>query len=131
MTLLESVVAFVLLAVVGVACLDLSRGATGLETRSVEWTRAVALGDAALDAATAGIPLDAKADASTGNDAGGTARSARVEREPWAKGDGIDVVTVVVTLPGGAEYRASRLVPADRRGAVRSSVNRTSAAGSR
>jgi hypothetical protein len=103
MTLLESVLAFVLLAVVGVACIDLSRGATGLETRSVEWGRAVAVGEAALSAASVGVDATAVGvfDGARGS----------VERRPWAKGDGVDVVTVTVTLPDGATYRTSRLVP--------------------
>ncbi|HYW32630.1 MAG TPA: hypothetical protein VE869_14120 [Gemmatimonas sp.] len=114
MTLIESVVAFVLLAVVGVACLDLSRGATGLETRSVEWTRAVAVGDAVLDGAAAGIgPVEVDAMV---NDASALQAPTRVEREPWSKGAGVDVVTVIVTLPGGTRYRASRLVSTGQRG---------------
>lgn len=111
MTLIESVVAFVLLAVVGVACLDLSRGATGLETRSVEWTRAVAVGDAVLDATAAGI--GAPEVAAMANDA--SVQRARVERQPWSKGDGVDVVTVIVPMPGGTEYRVSRLIATGRR----------------
>ena len=129
MTLLESVVAFVLLAVVGVACLELSRGATGLETRSVEWTRAVALGEAALDAAAAGVAPEAMGDPGAGSDAWKNA--ARVEREPWRKGDGIDIVTVMVALPGGAEYRASRLVLSGRRDPRQRDPNRVSVRGAR
>ena len=104
MTLLESVVAFVLLAVVGVACIDVARGATGLETRSVEWGQAVAVGEAALAAATQGVDA-AGAGVFVGNP------GATVERRPWSKGDGVDVVTVTVPLPTGASYRTSRLVP--------------------
>jgi hypothetical protein len=100
MTLLESVVAFVLLAVVGVACLDLTRGATRLETSSVEWTRAVTLGESALAAAAAGSLPDDPA-----------FRTVRITRRPWGPaGDGIDVVEVQVPLPEGAVFRASRLV---------------------
>lgn len=103
MTLLESVMAFVLLAVVGVTCLDLSRGASGLAHRSAEWSRAVAAGESALSAAASGVP-----DAEIASD------SVRVSREPWAEDAGVDVVTVTVTLAGGAEFRASRLVRAER-----------------
>ena len=52
MTLLEAVVAFVLLSVVGVVCLDQSRGATQLQVRSAEWTRAVTLAESAMAEAT-------------------------------------------------------------------------------
>ena len=99
MTLLESVIAFVLLAVVGVACLDLTRGATSLQTSSVEWTRAVAIGESALDAATAGAPLDDPA-----------FRGARITRRPWGADEGVDLVEVAVPLPNGALFRSSRLV---------------------
>jgi len=100
MTLLESVIAFVLLAVVGVACLELTRGAVRLETSSVEWARAVATSESALDAAAAGAPLDEPA-----------FRAAAVSRRPWGIADErIDVIDVAVILPGGAVFRASRLV---------------------
>ena len=54
MTLLEAVIAFVLLALVGVVCLDQSRGASQLQRSSAEWERAIAVADAALATATAG-----------------------------------------------------------------------------
>lgn len=100
MTLLESIVAFVLLAVVGIACLDLSRGATGLEVRSVEWSRAVATGESALAAAAAGVPTDDAA-----------FHGVQLTRTPWRDGaDGIDLVDVEVPLETGAAFHATRLV---------------------
>ncbi len=104
MTLLETVIAFVLLAVVGVACLDLARGATGLETQSVEWTRAVAVGESAMAAAAANVRPDDRA-----------FTNVRVARRPWRNGeDDVDVIDVSVTLPSGAVFRSSRLVRASR-----------------
>lgn len=99
MTLLESIIAFVLLAVVGVACLDLARGATSLETSSVEWGRAVAVGESALAAAASGA---SQADAESGG--------ARIDRRPWDREPGVDVVDVTVTLWSGATFHMSRLV---------------------
>lgn len=114
MTLLETVVAFVLLSVVGIACLDLSRGATGLETRSVEWSQAVALGDAVLTAAASGATDDAL------NANAAYRRSVRIQRMPWRDAaDGIDVLDVQVMLPTGATYHATRLVRTRRAAAVR------------
>lgn len=114
MTLLETVVAFVLLSVVGIACLDLSRGATGLETRSVEWSQAVAIGDAVLTAAASGATDD---DLLT---SGTSRRDVRVQRMPWRDGaDGIDVLEVQVMLPTGASYLATRLVRTRRAPAAR------------
>ena len=104
MTLLESVIAFVLLAVVGVACLDLTRGALRLETSSMEWTRAVAIGESALQSAAAGDAPE-----------GPAFRGVEIVRRPWAAGEGrIDLIEVRVPLPGGAEFRAARLVQSSR-----------------
>lgn len=99
MTLLESVIAFLLLAVVGVACLDLARGATGLETSSAAWSRAIATGESAMAAAAAGIPLDEIA-----------RDGVQVMRQSRAGDAGVEEIEIVVALPGGAEFRASRLV---------------------
>lgn len=99
MTLLESVIAFVLLAVMGIACLELSRGASSLETRSVEWSHATAVGEAALTAAAAGVPLDDPA-----------FRHVTLRRTPWRGGSaGLDVIDVTVELPNGAAHHAVRL----------------------
>ena len=96
MTLLESVVAFVILALVGIACLDLSRGAAQLERSSVEWSRAVARGEAALAAASIDAPIDVPAGVS-------------IQRAPWRAG--VDRVEVVVDVSAGRVFRVSRLVP--------------------
>ena len=95
MTLLESVVAFVILALVGIACLDLSRGAAQLERSSVEWSRAVALGEAALAAASVDAPMM-------------VASGVVVQRAPWR--DGVDRVDVAVNLSAGRVFRITRLV---------------------
>jgi len=96
MTLLESVVAFVILALVGIACLDLSRGAAQLERSSVEWSRAVARGEAALAAATTDAPIDVPAGVS-------------VQRAPWRSG--VERVEVTVDVSSGRVFRVARLVP--------------------
>lgn len=98
MTLLESVVAFVILALVGVACLDLSRGAAQLERSSVEWSRAVARGEAALAAAATDAPIDVPAGVS-------------VQRAPWRAGVERVEVAVAVDVSAGRVFRVARLVP--------------------
>jgi len=103
MTLLEAVIAFVLLSVVGVVCLDQSRGASQLQAQSAEWTRAVALAESVLaeaavsatDAATAG--LDSRI---------------RVVRRPWRAG--VDVIEVSVPLDRGGDFTLQRLTPTAR-----------------
>ena len=114
MTLLEAIIAFVLLSVVGVVCLDQTRGATQLQVRSAEWTDAVARAESALAEAT-GSALPAMA---TGNDEGNVAvvgaedRSAdqpNVSRTPWR--GGLDRIVVRVPLASGGAFVLERLVP--------------------
>ncbi len=95
MTLLESIVAFVVLALVGIACLDLSRGAVQLQRSSAEWTAAVRIGDAALASALLG---DAPSPDAT------------VSRRSWRNDRAIEVVEVSVPLQHGGTYRLQRLV---------------------
>ena len=107
MTLLESIVAFIVLALVGIACLDLSRGAVELQRSSEEWTRAVTIGESALAAATAGATVDdAFGPASERDNA--RAMTPRILRRVWR--DGVDVIEVTVPLPSGGEYQVSRLI---------------------
>ena len=107
MTLLESIVAFIVLALVGIACLDLSRGAVELQRSSEEWTRAVTIGESALAAATAGATVDdAFGPASERDNA--KAMTPRILRRVWR--NGVDVIEVAVPLPSGGEYQVSRLI---------------------
>ena len=100
MTLLEAVIAFVLLSVVGVVCLDQSRGASQLQARSAEWTRAVEQAESALAEATSrALPMANAA----GRDA------VRIDRRTWRPG--VDVVSVTVPLAQGGEYVLERLAP--------------------
>lgn len=105
MTLLEAVIAFVLLSVVGVVCLDQSRGASQLQVRSAEWTRAIALAESAL----AQSALSA-----TGAEAAPLDARIRVVRRPWRSG--VDVIEVSVPLQHGGVYTLERLTPAVREG---------------
>jgi hypothetical protein len=108
MTLLESIVAFVVLTLVGIACLDLSRGAMQLEHRSAEWTQAVAQAESAMAAATEGA-------------AAADGLGATVLRRPWRTG--VDLIEVSVPLPDGGVYRLERLAP--RSDAARSAMGLT------
>ncbi len=101
MTLLESVVAFLILALVGVACLDLSRGSAQLERSSVEWSHAVSIAEAALASGDAG-------------DVSGV----ELRRQPWQRG--VDRLDATVSLSAGRVLRMSRLIPtAERRDVAR------------
>ncbi len=113
MTLLESIVAFVVLALVGIACLDLSRGAARLQQSSADWTQAISTAESAMSLASQGMPLDAPGESDERNDAGGSGRPSQprvsVTRRLWR--DGVDVLEVTVSLDGGGSAQFSRLVP--------------------
>ena len=104
MTLLEAVISFVLLAVVGVVCLDQSRGAAQLQLSSAEWERAIATADAAIANETAGV--------SSGAD-GGIASAidphVQITRAPWR--GSLDQIEVRVPLARGGTYVLAKLVP--------------------
>jgi type II secretory pathway pseudopilin PulG len=115
MTLLEAIIAFVLLSVVGVVCLDQTRGATQLQVRSAEWTDAVARAESALAAATASALPEIARTNGEGDDArDGVAnvrndRPPNVSRTPWRSG--LDRIVVRVPLTSGGTFVLERLVP--------------------
>ena len=110
MTLLEAVIAFVILSVVGVVCLDQARGASQLQRSSAEWTRAIARGESALAEAiaTSAPPGDATAFAGDPD--------VRVQRRAWQPG--LDLIEVSVPVGNGRSYVLARLAPS-RAGALR------------
>lgn len=93
MTLLESIIASLLLAVTAVVCLEATRGAAALQRNSASWTTAVAHAEAEL------------ATVSSGGQSSGTTR---VTRRAWR--DGLDVLEIEVPTAGGASLRLTRLV---------------------
>ena len=100
MTLLEALLATVILSVVAVACLEGTRGAASLQHKSAATAHAVMQAEAALSQATAGGVVDA--------------RDARVTRVPYASGHGatgLDRIDVDVATPNGGTVRLTRLVP--------------------
>ncbi|MBL0171419.1 MAG: hypothetical protein IPP90_11915 [Gemmatimonadaceae bacterium] len=105
MTLLEAVIAFVILAVVGIVCLDQSRGAAQLQAASAEWMRAIAQGESTMADATSNAP--ARPDGASG---ALPDPRVRVSRHPWRTG--VDQVDVTVSLANGAQFVMTRLVPA-------------------
>ena len=104
LTLLETMVALVILGLVVLGYLELFgttvRAAGGAET----WSQAVAYAEDGMERVKL-VPEEA---VGRGADAlpGGFER--RVSAQPWQ--NGLQHVTVVVTLPGGGEFALSRLV---------------------
>ena len=104
MTLLEAVIAFVILSAVGIACLDQSRGAAQLQASSSEWTRAVELAEHAVAAEIGQLPATAAVSSARGRQ-----HRVRVDRQRWSAG--VDAVTASVALSTGATYTVTRLTP--------------------
>lgn len=100
MSLLETAVATVLLAVAAVTCLGSTREALAASRRGVAWHRAVAEADAALVDAALGAGTPPRDDV-------------RVVRRPYAPG--VLLLEATVTLPGGGLHTVTRLVPAAER----------------
>jgi hypothetical protein len=103
---------------VGLACLDLSRGALALEHSSAAWTVSVARAESALAAAESGVSLPTELDESLRQTVDGRrapiAAPAQVTVRPFR--DNLDVIVVVVPMPNGNEFTMQRVVR--RRGAA-------------
>ena len=104
MTLLEALVALVILATAGVALLEVFAGTTRVAARAEQWSRAVAYAEDGMES----LKLDSAqlrvAAAETFSD--GFAR--RVSVRPWSD-PAFVVVTIEVTLPGGGTQTLTRL----------------------
>lgn len=113
MTLMEAVVALVILALVAVGCLELTQGASNLEFSATQWNAAVSTAQSRMAQVTANassaaetslradvlLPADVSRDAET-----------RVTRESWRAG--LDMISVSVPVANGKRYVLRRLVPA-------------------
>jgi len=93
MTLLESIIASLLLAVTAVVCLDATRGAAALQERSTAWTQAVSRAESELATVSSG---------------GLASSTTRISRRPWRYG--LELIEVDVPMAGGASFRLTRLL---------------------
>lgn len=103
MTLLESIVALVILGLAAVGFLELFQRATVATRDTAAWSRAVAVAELSMERAV----LRAESSRDTLN---GLAR--RIEVRPWANGLQEIIVTVDVPPPAGASVVLHRLVTA-------------------
>ncbi|MEO7363087.1 MAG: hypothetical protein ABI120_22330 [Gemmatimonadaceae bacterium] len=105
MTLMEAVVALVILALAGIGCLELAQGASNLEFSATEWNAAVTAAESRMALVSVG--------ASDSNNSAGSADTARtnhiqVTREPWRSG--LELISVSVPVIGDKRYVLRKLV---------------------
>jgi prepilin-type N-terminal cleavage/methylation domain-containing protein len=106
LTLLEVMVALVILGLVGTAFLETFTGALWSTARARAWAQALVYADEGQEATKLqGLQPAVTSDIPLG---GGFRR--RITSKPW--GLGVTRVTVTVTLPDGQEFDLDRLVPA-------------------
>ena len=103
MTLLEAVIAFVVLSLAGIVCLDQARGASQLQRSSAEWTQAIARGESAL--------AEASARSTPAGEAAPSADDPNIHVHRRRGQPGLDLIEVSVSLEGGRTYTLSRLAP--------------------
>ena len=102
LTLLETMVALVILALVVTGFLEVFQGSSRLARNAETWSTAVAYAEDGMEAVKLGEELPGEALP------GGFER--HVETRSWR--DGIQLVTVVVALPDGGRISLQRLVEA-------------------
>jgi prepilin-type N-terminal cleavage/methylation domain-containing protein len=109
LTLLEVLVALVILSLVVVGCLQLFSGSLGSAAAAGTWSQAVVYAEDAMEAAKLGPtgPRPTAVEALPG----GFRR--RVTVRPWSAG--IVRVTVTVAFPGGGQFDLDRLTPLPKR----------------
>ena len=107
MTLLEALVALVILATVAVGMLEVLAGSARVASSAEDWSRAVAYAEQRME--TLKIDSAAHTGAAVESLEGGFTR--RVEERPWSE-PGFVMVTVDVGLPGGGHHSLVRLRPA-------------------
>ena len=97
MTLLETLVALVILGLAGVGFLQAFQTTARSSADAQEWVRAVAAAEAAMEETKLGA-----------TPSGGAA----VAVQPWAGAPDLDLVTVTVPLPDGGSFVLRRLARA-------------------
>ena len=105
LTLLEVMVALVILGLVGTSILEVFGGSVRSAGTAHVWSQAVAYAEEGMERTKLAAVAPGAA-ASPERLPGGFAR--RVKAEPWSRD--VARVTVVVSLPGGGTFELSRLV---------------------
>ncbi len=105
MTLLEALVALVILGLAAVGYVDVFQGGARSVQSADEWSRVVAVAESTMDQALLGTTLPAR---DRSGDTSGFSR--RVDVRPWR--DNLSEVIVTVTSPRGLQFQVHRLVRA-------------------
>ena len=106
MTLLEALVALVILSLAVVGYLDVFQSGARSVRDASEWTRTVALAESAMEGATLGDALQSQQGmAPDGARAAGYEE--RMEVRPWRPG--VNEIVVTVTAPRGTTFTLRRL----------------------
>lgn len=106
MTLMEAIVALVILALAGVGCLQLAQGASNLEYSATEWNAAVTAAESRMAQVTVGVPADVNTRA--GNADSARTNNIQVTREPWRSG--LELITVSVPVTAGKRFVLRKIV---------------------
>lgn len=104
MTLLEALIALIILGTVAVGMLEVLAGASRVATNAEQWSAAVAYAEAGMET----LKLDPAAGSSGQVENLGSGFTRRVDVRPWSD-PAFAVVTIDVTLPGGGHHSLTRL----------------------
>jgi hypothetical protein len=109
-TLMEAVVALVILALVAIGCLELAQGASQLEYSATQWNAAVSVAESRMAQLISGAPaLSADMSVRTSSSDSTMRVGTRVMRENFRAG--LDVISVTVPVEGGKSFVLRRVVP--------------------
>ncbi len=95
MSLLEALLATVILSVVAIGCLEGTRGAARLQRRAEEISATTIRAESAMSRAVLGLPVG---------------DGVSMQRVPYGAGDRLDMVQITVTGTAGERVQLSRLV---------------------
>lgn len=106
MTLLEALVALVILGLSAVGYLDVFRSSAGAVRDAGEWEHVVTMAETAMEGATLGDAFQAQRGA-LGEADRAAGYQQRIDVVPWR--EGVDVIVVTVTSPRGTTFALRRL----------------------
>lgn len=116
MTLMEAVVALVILSLAAVGCLELAQGASQLEYSATQWNAAVTVAESRMAQLVAGVTDGAANAGMLLPSDSARQQGVMVSRESYRSG--LDLVSVSVPVTDGKRYVLRRLLPSGRQHVV-------------